>query len=170
MIPAGNYTVRVRGVDQNGLTTSPTSDVTVSVQVPTSNPPVANFTFKCGPAVATGVRTNTCEFDARTSTDENAPTLTYAWNFGNGTGSGAVVRRTYTAAATYTVTLTARDEYGNVSPVTTQTVTIAEPADNVAPTAVISTPSCTGLVCNFSSATSADPNVGDTHHPRLELG
>lgn len=163
IIPAGTYTVRVRGVDQNGLTTSPTSDATgVTVQVPASNPPVANFTYKCGPEVAADVRTNTCEFDARTSTDENAATLTYAWNFGNGTGSGAVVRRTYSAAAAYTVTLTAKDEWGNVSPVATQTVTIAEPADNVAPTAVISTPSCTGLVCNFSSATSADPNVGDT--------
>lgn len=162
VIPAGSYTVRVRGMDQNDQVTSPTSDVTVTVQVPVSNPPVASFTYTCGPTVAAGVRTNTCEFDARSSTDENAATLTYAWNFGNGTGSGAVVRRTYSAAATYTVTLTARDEWGNVSPVATQTVTITEPPDNVAPTAVISTPSCTGLVCNFSSATSADPNVGDT--------
>lgn len=162
VIPAGSYTVRVRGVDQNGQATSPTTDVTVTVQVPASNPPVANFTIACGSAVATGVRSNTCEFDARTSTDENPTTLTYAWNFGNGTGSGAVVRRTYTAAGTYTVTLTAKDEWGNVSTVRTQTVNIVEPADNVAPTAVISTPSCTGLACNFSSATSADPNVGDT--------
>jgi len=130
--------------------------------VPPSNPPVANFSFKCGPTVAAGVRTNTCEFDGRASTDENATTLTYAWDFGNGTGTGAVIRRTYTAAATYTVTLTAKDEYGNLSPVTTQTVTIAEPADNVAPTSVISEPSCTGLTCNFSSASSVDPNVGDT--------
>ena len=162
VVPAGSYTVRVRGVDQNGLTTSPTSDVTVTVQVPASNPPVANFSFKCGSAVATGVRTNTCEFDGRASTDENATTLTYAWNFGNGTGTGPVIRRTYTAPATYTVTLTAKDEFGNVSPVNTQTVTIAEPADNVAPTSVISEPACSGLTCNFSSASSADPNVGDT--------
>ncbi len=164
VIPAGSYTVRVRGMDQNDLVSSPTSDVTVTVQVPASNPPVANFTVKCGAAVGAtpALRSNTCEFDARTSTDENAATLTYAWNFGNGTGSGAVVRRTYTAAATYTVTLTARDEWGNVSPLATQTVAITEPTDNVAPTSVISTPSCTGLTCNFSSATSADPNVGDT--------
>jgi large repetitive protein len=37
-----------------------------------------------------------------------------------------------------------------------------EPAGNQAPSAVISPPSCAGLVCNFSSASSTDPNVGDT--------
>ena len=165
VVPAGTYTVRVRGVDQHGFTTSPTTDVTVTVQVPASNPPVASFSVVCGPAVATGIRSNTCEFDGRGSTDENPTTLTYAWNFGTtpaSTGTGAVVRKTFTTAGTYTVSLTAKDEYGNLSAPVTQTVTIAEPTDNVAPTAVISDPACTGLVCNFSSASSADANVGDT--------
>jgi PKD repeat protein len=72
-----------------------------------------------------------------------------------------VVTRTYTAANTYTVTLTARDEWGYTG-TATQTVTIVEPAGNQPPNAVISTPSCAGLVCNFSSASSTDPNVGDT--------
>ena len=85
----------------------------------------------------------------------------YSWNFGNGTGSGPVPTRTYTAPATYTVTLTARDEYG-LTGTAEQTVTITTPAANVAPTAVISPPSCTLLVCNFSSLGSTDPNVGDT--------
>jgi PKD repeat protein len=165
VVPAGTYTVRVRGVDQHGFTTAPTTDVTVTVQVPASNPPVAKFSVVCGAAVATGIRSNTCEFDGRESTDENPTGLTYAWNFGTtpaSTGTGAVVRKTFTAAAAYTVTLTAKDEYGNLSTPVTQTVSITEPADNVAPTAVISEPACTALVCNFSSASSADSNVGDT--------
>jgi large repetitive protein len=153
VIPAGDYTVRVRGVDHHGFTTNPTVDVNVTVQVPASNPPVANFTVNC--------TENVCEFDARSSTDENPTALTYSWNFGNGTGSGAVVTRTYTAANTYTVTLTARDEWGYTG-TATQTVTIVEPAGNQPPNAVISPPSCAGLVCNFSSASSTDPNVGDT--------
>ena len=41
---------------------------------------------------------NVCTFDGRTSTDENAPTLTYSWNFGSGSGSGPVPTRTYTSA------------------------------------------------------------------------
>ena len=154
VLPAGQYTVRVRGVDNNGFMTNPTVDVNVTVQVPASNPPVANFTTSC--------TENVCTFDARSSTDENPTALTYSWNFGNNTtGSGAVLTRTYTAANTYTVTLTARDEWGYTG-TATQTVTIAEPAGNDPPNAVIGTPSCSGLVCNFSSASSTDPNVGDT--------
>ena len=112
----------------------------------------------------TGGDTNLCQFDARATTDENINAVTYSWNYGTGqgTGSGAVPPvKTYTAPGTFTVTLTARDEWGNIG-TATQTVTITEPTDNVAPNAVISEPSCSALVCNFSSAASVDPNVGDT--------
>ncbi len=164
VVPAGTYTVRVRGVDQHGFVTAPTTDVTVTVQVPASNPPVAGFSVVCGPALGAGTTTNVCELDGRASTDENPTGLTYAWSFGTTpatTASGAVIRKTYTSAATYTVSLTVRDEYGNLSAPATKTVTIAEPAGNSAPTAVISDPSCTGLTCNVSSALSGDPNAGD---------
>lgn len=157
VIPAGNYTVRVRGVDQHDLVTTPSTDVTVTVQVPATNPPVASFSYSCDTA---GGHPNVCTFDARSSTDENPAALTYSWNFGQGTGTGAVVTRTYTGPGTFTVTLTAKDEW-NVTGTATQTVTIATPPGNTAPTAVISPPSCAGLVCNFSSASSADPNTGD---------
>jgi hypothetical protein len=161
VIPAGVYTVMVRGVDSHGFATNPTYDVPgVTVQVPVSNPPVAAFTVACG----TGGDTNLCQFDGRATTDENINAVTYSWNYGTGqgTGSGAVPPvKTYTAPGTFTVTLTARDEWGNIG-TATQTVTITEPTDNVAPNAVISEPSCSALVCNFSSAASVDPNVGDT--------
>ncbi len=129
-------------------------EVNVTVSSPSSNlAPVAQATASCAE--------NVCSFDGRGSTDENAATLTYAWNFGNGrTATGSVPKLTYTAAGTLTVTLTVKDEYG-VAATTTLPVTIAEPAGNVAPTAVISPPNCGGLVCNFSGLTSTDPNVGD---------
>ncbi|MFN8083358.1 MAG: PKD domain-containing protein, partial [Dermatophilaceae bacterium] len=38
---------------------------------------------------------------------------------------------------------------------------ISTPAGNRAPTAVISPPSCLGLSCNVSGATSVDPDTGD---------
>ena len=130
----------------------PTTNVTVAA--PVSNvAPVASFTFSC---VA-----NICSFDGRASTDENAPTLTYSWNFGNGTGAGPVPIRTYTAANTYTVSLTVRDEYGLTSAPATATVSIVEPAANVAPVPVINPPSCSLLVCNISGVGSLDPNIGD---------
>ena len=114
---------------------------------------MAKFTASCAQ--------NVCTYDGRTSTDENAAALTYSWDFGNGTGSGPLPKRTYTSANTYTVTLTVTDEWGATRPVS-KTVTITEPTNNVAPTAVINPPSCSGLVCNFSGVGSADNNVGDT--------
>ena len=161
-IPDGAYTVLVRGMDQHGFTTPVPSQRNVTVTGPTGNlPPVANFTASCNE--------NVCTFDARTSTDENAATLTYSWNFGNGSGTGPVPVRTYTSANTYTVTLTATDEYG-LTASTNRTVTIAEPAGNVAPVPVINPPSCAALVCNFSAVGSADPNPGDTFSNRWDFG
>ncbi len=160
-IPAGNYTVFARGVDQHGFTTTPPSERNVTVQVPPNDPPVASFTYSCVE--------NVCSFDGRSSTDENAATLTYSWNFGSGTGSGPVPIRTYTSANTYTVTLTVRDEYG-VTGSTSQTLTIVEPSGNVAPVPVINPPSCAALVCNLSSVGSADANPGDTFTRLWDFG
>jgi PKD repeat protein len=155
-IPAGSYTVYVRGVDQHGLVT-PVANYGVrhvTVAPPASNPPVAK--------VVVGCQQNVCTFDGRTSTDENTATLTYAWNFGDGTtGTGPVATKTYTRAGTFTVTLTTTDEFA-LTGTTTTTVTITEPTGNVAPTPVLNPPACSGLVCNFSAVGSADPNVGDT--------
>jgi len=154
-IPADTYTVLVRGVDQHDLVTPVPSQRNVTVSAPVNNlAPTASFTYSC---VA-----NVCSFDGRGSTDENAPTLTYSWNFGNGTGSGPVPVRTYTSANTFTVTLTVRDEYGLTSAPATATVTVVEPATNLAPVPVINPPSCSLLVCNISGVGSVDPNIGDT--------
>ena len=59
------------------------------------------------------------------------------------------------------MTLTVRDEFG-LTGTATQTVTVAEPAGNVAPAPVLNTPSCQALVCNFSGVGTADPNTGDS--------
>jgi PKD repeat protein len=155
VIPSGAYTVRARAVDAYGQVQAVPREAHVTVSAPAGNvAPTASFTVACNQ--------NVCGFDGRGSTDENAPTLTYAWNFGNGrTGSGSVPSFTYTSAGTFTVTLTVRDEYG-LTGTTTRTVTITEPAGNVAPTPVINPPACSGLVCNISGVGSADPNTGDT--------
>jgi large repetitive protein len=155
VIPAGTYTVRVRGTDNHGQVTPVPTDAVVTVTVPPNNPPVAAFTTTC--------TNNKCTFDGRTSTDENPSALTFAWSFGTGQGSGSgpVTAKTYTSPNTYTVRLTVTDEFGATN-VTTQTVTITEPPGNVAPTPVIGAPSCLGLTCNFTGVGSSDPNAGDT--------
>ena len=155
VIPSGAYTVRARAVDAYGQVQATPREAHVTVTAPAGNvAPTASFTVSC--------TQNVCGFDGRGSTDENAPTLTYSWNFGNGrTGSGPVPSFTYTSPGTWTVTLTVRDEYG-LTGTTTRTVTITEPAGNVAPKPVINPPACAGLVCNLSGVGSADPNTGDT--------
>jgi PKD repeat protein len=154
VIPPGAYTVRVRAVDQHDNVTTVPPERHVTVSHPAGNlPPVPSFTVSCAQ--------NVCTYDARGTTDENAPAVTYSWNFGNGSGSGPLPTRTYTTANTYTVVLTARDEWG-LTATATQTVTITEPTNNAAPEPVINPPSCVRLVCNISGVGSADPNTGDT--------
>jgi len=156
-IPAGSYTVLVRGIDQHEQITAVPSVRNVTVNSPTSNlAPTASFTNTCA--------ANRCTFDARSSTDENVTGLSYSWNWGTSpasSGTGAVPVRTFTSAGTFTVTLTVTDEYG-IAATTSQQVTIVEPADNVAPTPVLNAPSCAGLVCNFSAVGSSDANPGDS--------
>jgi large repetitive protein len=155
IIPDGSYKVRVRPVDNHGFFPL-YREINVTVSSPTTNlAPSASATVSC--------TQNTCTFDGRGSIDENQPTLTYSWAFGNGrTGSGALPTFTYAGPGTFTPSLTVRDEYGLASTVTMAPLTITEPPGNVAPSAVMTTPSCVGLVCNFSGATSSDPNTGDT--------
>lgn len=160
VIPAGAYTVRVRAIDQHNFV-SVIYERHATVTHPPNNPPVASFTVSC--------TNNVCAFDARGSTDENAATLTYSWAFGNGSGSGPVPTRTYTAPGTFTVVLTARDEWGDVG-TATQTVTITTPPGNRAPVAVLNPPACSNLSCNFSAVGSADPDTGDTISYRWQWG
>src|SRR6185436_1803054 len=78
-------------------------------------------------------------FDGRGSTDPDGDTLSYSWNFGDGspTGSGPTVNHSY-AAGTYTATLTVRDGHGGVS-----TATSRIDSGNTAPTPTITSPSST---------------------------
>ncbi|MGE3590243.1 MAG: PKD domain-containing protein, partial [Ilumatobacteraceae bacterium] len=157
VLPAGEYTVLVRGEDQHGFTTDPPIERTVTVEIPAGNlPPVADFTYSCVE--------NVCSFDARTSTDENAPALSYSWDFGQGSGSGPVPTKTYTAPSPvdgYVVTLTVTDEWNEIATVQ-QTLTIVTPTGNLPPVPVINPPSCADLSCNFSAVGTEDPNDGDT--------
>lgn len=174
VVPAGEYTVRVRGVDHHGFVTNPTTDVTVTVTQPANNAPVAvaNVTCQTGNQTANSeAKAPICSLDGRSSTDENTTTLVYSWVVGVGTTTrtGAQVSYTYATPGTFTVTLTVTDEYGLTS-TATQQVTIVEPVGNDAPNAVIGNVTqpnngvvCTGLVCTgFTSSQSTDPNVGDT--------
>ena len=94
---------------------------TVTVTHPANNKPVAVHRHtRCA-------RRTSASSTASSSTDETPTTLTYAWNFGNngpprrsgGSATGPNPKKTFTAAGTYTVTLTVKDQWGLLSdPVT----------------------------------------------------
>ena len=68
-------------------------------------------------------------FDGSGSEDSDGEITGYAWNFGDGsTGTGEAPAHTYAGAGEYTVSLTVKDDDGEVSGPSTATVTIGEAA------------------------------------------
>ncbi|CAM3679408.1 PKD domain-containing protein [Nocardioides zeicaulis] len=154
VIPAGTYSVIVQSVDvHNQVMSPPRTSTNIVVTQPTNTPPVPSFTYSCNQ--------NVCTFDGRGSTDENTAALTYTWSFGTqGTASGPLPTKTFTAPGTFPVTLTVKDEWQVSATTVAQNVTITEPAGNAAPVPVLAK-SCLGTTCSVSSAGTADPNTGD---------
>lgn len=81
--------------------------------------PTARFSFS-----ASGL---TVSFDGSASTDQDGSIINHAWTFGDGTnGNGATVTHTYSAAGSFTVSLTVTDDDG-AQDVTQQIVTVTAP-------------------------------------------
>ncbi|MCR1024376.1 PKD domain-containing protein [Cellulophaga baltica] len=135
---------------------------TVNVTVPSENQaPTAVATSD----VTSGAPSLVVQFTGDTSSDpDTGDTLTYAWDFGDGsTATTANTSHTFTTAGTYTVTLTITDD-GAPALTSTDTITIIVTAANQAPTAVATSDILTGeasLAVQFTGDTSTDPDTGD---------
>jgi|CXWL01.1.fsa_nt_gi ELWxxDGT repeat protein len=130
-----------------------TDDVsTQAVFVLRNHPPVANA---AGPY--SGVRNQPISFSGAASTDPEPDTLTYAWDFGDGSpaGSGVAPTHAYATMGTFTVTLIVNDGTTN-STAATSTVTIS----NQAPVANAGGPysGVRDQAVAFSGAASTDPD------------
>ncbi len=79
----------------------------------------------------------TTDFDGTASSDPDNDTLTYEWNFGDGSplASSATASHTYTTQNTYTATLTVRDGRGGAN-----TATVRIDAGNNPPAVTINSP------------------------------
>jgi PKD repeat protein len=130
---AGTYTVTLTVTDNQGATSSTSRSVGVN---PPNQPPVANFTSSCNAL--------TCSFTS-TSSDPDGAIASYRWTFGDGTPAVTTqnASHTYTAAGTYTVTLTVTDNEGatnaisrsvplNQPPVATRLVFTVQPTSTTA--------------------------------------
>jgi len=99
----GSYLVTLTVSD--GTNTSAEASKTITVE-DGNIAPVANFTATPN----AGIAPVTVSFDASTSTDANEDTLTYSWDFGDGTsGAGVTVNHQYAAVGEYIATLTVSD-------------------------------------------------------------
>ena len=75
-------------------------------------PPVANFTF----SPKTGIFPLKVKFDASLSYDPDGKIVKYDWDFGDGsTASGKIVYHTYQTWGTFYITLTVKDNNGDIS-------------------------------------------------------
>ena len=118
----GTYSVTLTVTDNGGVTHSKTVDVTVLP--PATQPPVASFTLSTSNLTAL--------FNASASSDPDGTIAAYAWNFGDGSAAGTGVNpsHAYSAAGTYSVTLTVTDNLGATG-TKTQSVTVFAPATKV---------------------------------------
>ncbi len=136
--------------DDDGVSRS----LSKTVNVPGNRAPVADF----------DAQKNKLQLavDASASSDADGGPLTYAWDFGESSGSsdqrtGKTVTYTYGGPGTYTVGLTVTDDEG----VSTSTSQVVQITGNQAPQAVIAPPAIAGLqvTVNGGSSTDADGNV-----------
>jgi parallel beta-helix repeat protein len=132
----GSYTVKMTARNTSGLTDTAAGTVVLSAA------PAAP-TAKMSVTPTSGTTPLQVSADATASTDPQAQTLTYAFDWGDGTTipaqAGPVATHTYTTPGSYSVTLTVTDVSG-LSDQTTQSVTAAAPLSppsarlNVTPT------------------------------------
>ncbi|WP_271783539.1 glycoside hydrolase family 48 protein [Aquimarina algiphila] len=145
------YTVTLTVSDGTNISTPVTKDIVVSDG---NIAPVADFTA----TPTTGIATVNVSFDATASTDANGDTLTYAWDFGDGTtGTGITVDHLYAAIGEYTAILTVSDGSKTGTKTTTITVTDGSPVASFTASAETGV---APLAVSFDASGSSDPAGG----------
>ncbi|HEU0214799.1 MAG TPA: ThuA domain-containing protein, partial [Jiangellaceae bacterium] len=157
----GTYTAKVTVKDPKGATG------TATVEIVVTNPPGNQApTVQAAGDPAAGKPPLAVQFSA-TGSDPDGDTLSYAWDFGDG-GKSFVQNpsHTYTAAGSYTATVTVNDGRGG-----TATATVAVTVGNRGPTVTLSATPASGkapLMVAFS-AHGSDPD-GDALTYRYDFG
>lgn len=134
-------------------TTVPGQSITLFI-VPTggaNQPPTASFTAR----PTSGTAPLAVSFDGSASSDADGSIASYAWTFGDGgAGTGSMVAHTYSAAGTFTATLTVTDN-GGATASTSATISVAAvPAAPAPPTNLAATVSGKTVTLRWTDASS----------------
>ncbi|MFB6290389.1 MAG: PKD domain-containing protein [Candidatus Bipolaricaulia bacterium] len=117
---AGEYSATLEVTDDDGLTSSTSTTITVTKPPPENQLPSASISLGSD----TGTAPVTIEFSAEESSDPDGNIESYRWEFGDGTTSrGSQVTHRYEQAGDYTVQLTVTDDRGGTA-TTERSVTI----------------------------------------------
>jgi len=110
----GSYTVSLVVIDNDG--SSSLSNMTVVIESSANRPPVADAVID-PKGYYEGYAGSKITFLGSDSSDPDGDSLTYEWNFGDGTtGTGEITTHTYSKAGKYTgVKLTVTDEHGETN-------------------------------------------------------
>ena len=124
-VASGTYTVTLTVTDSGGAAASATSAAVIKSA---TQPPIVN---PGGPYV--GQAGTAVSFSSSGTSDQNGLTLSYVWNFGDGTtGVGSAPTHAYTNSGTYVVTLTASDNAPSTASATTSATISAAPQPPIA--------------------------------------
>jgi len=117
---AGTYTVTLTVTDGvGGSSTSTTTATILTAPVASAGGP---YTGNVGQSIT---------FNSSGTTGPSGQTLSYAWNFGDGTtGNGVSPTHSYSSAGSFTVSLTVTDSVGGSSTATTTATILAAPVAN----------------------------------------
>jgi PKD repeat protein len=116
----GRYTVTLTVTDSAGVRRQSSTTATVADTAPTAS---AGGPYAGSPGTAIA-------FSGNASVPDPTDTLTYHWNFGDGTtATGQNVSHTYTTINTYTVTLAVTDQEGASGTATTTATVLSSPRE-----------------------------------------
>ena len=148
---AATHTVTLRTIDQQSQTSTETGSQTFSI----NDRPTAVISVSC-------LGSGYCSFDGSGSSDDLTPNsqLSFAWDLGETTRTGATFFYHYQNAGTYTITLRVTDADGQTGTAVT-VITIASGPNSPGSAAPVPgfTADCAGLSCTFTSTSTDDSGI-----------